>query len=345
MELKKEAYEQNYQQFRSLNQIMWQIPVLAMTLTGGLWFGVSRISENLLLVSALLVTATIGNLALAIVLRRFRYVMAQYLDWLQNAYEDGFVEADGLKDASKPWTKFCTSAERVRQMFSCMLYWSAGMSALLLIVHMTSEIRQMTTSKAIISERFYDQHAEALADGYESVSFEEAYPFLLPLLSAETLRVLDVGSGTGRDAAWISERGHQVIAAEPSSAMRRIARELHSKTDVKWIDAKLPELEDAALQNRNFDVILVNAVWMHIPPTERQDAMDRLHELVKLNGRVFVSLRLGPSDDSRGMYNISVERFVQRAEEVGFSVVLKGEYGDLLGRSAISWKMYELQKL
>ena len=35
MTVSKEAYEQNYQQFRSLNQIMWQIPVLAMTLTGG----------------------------------------------------------------------------------------------------------------------------------------------------------------------------------------------------------------------------------------------------------------------------------------------------------------------
>jgi len=44
--LVKAAYEQNYQHFRSLNQIMWQIPVLATTLTGGLWFGVTKIEED-----------------------------------------------------------------------------------------------------------------------------------------------------------------------------------------------------------------------------------------------------------------------------------------------------------
>ena len=46
MNTKIQAYEQNYEQFRSLNQIMWQIPVLAMTLTGGLWFGVSSIQDS-----------------------------------------------------------------------------------------------------------------------------------------------------------------------------------------------------------------------------------------------------------------------------------------------------------
>jgi len=46
MTVSKEAYEQNYQQFRSFNQIMWQIPVLAMTLTDGLWFGVSTIDDK-----------------------------------------------------------------------------------------------------------------------------------------------------------------------------------------------------------------------------------------------------------------------------------------------------------
>lgn len=82
MDLKSEAYQQNYQQFRSLNQIMWQIPVLAMTLTGGLWFGVSRIPENTWLVTALLFTAVVGNGALFAVLFRFRHVMDCYLAWV-----------------------------------------------------------------------------------------------------------------------------------------------------------------------------------------------------------------------------------------------------------------------
>jgi len=30
------AYNQNSENFRSLNQLMWQIPLIAMSLTGGL---------------------------------------------------------------------------------------------------------------------------------------------------------------------------------------------------------------------------------------------------------------------------------------------------------------------
>jgi hypothetical protein len=37
----KVCYEQNCEHMRSLNQIMWQVPMIAMTLTGGLWYAVA----------------------------------------------------------------------------------------------------------------------------------------------------------------------------------------------------------------------------------------------------------------------------------------------------------------
>jgi hypothetical protein len=43
-ERQKLCYEQNCEQMRSLNQIMWQVPIIAMTLTGGLWYGVATLS-------------------------------------------------------------------------------------------------------------------------------------------------------------------------------------------------------------------------------------------------------------------------------------------------------------
>ena len=44
-EKEKVCYEQNCQTFRSLNQLMWQVPIIAMTVTGGLWFGVGTFSS------------------------------------------------------------------------------------------------------------------------------------------------------------------------------------------------------------------------------------------------------------------------------------------------------------
>ena len=45
-EREKVCYEQNFEQARSLNGQMNQVPVLAMTLTGGLWFA-AGVTENL----------------------------------------------------------------------------------------------------------------------------------------------------------------------------------------------------------------------------------------------------------------------------------------------------------
>ncbi len=40
---KKVIFEQDCQEFRSLNGFLWQIPVIVSTLTGGLWFGAGKI--------------------------------------------------------------------------------------------------------------------------------------------------------------------------------------------------------------------------------------------------------------------------------------------------------------
>lgn len=345
MTLEKEAYEQNYLQFRSLNQIMWQIPVLAMTLTGGLWFGVSKIEDRPLLAIMLLLTAVIGNLTLAVILLRFRFVMSRYLAWLQEVYPAGFVDAREPDDDMGRFKRFFAKEERVRQMFSFLLCWAAGASALLFVAEAYAWYEDRTDMTGNQAIDFYEQHAAALADGYEAVSFEDAYPFLVPVFSGNSLLVLDIGAGTGRDAAWVAARGHEVYAVEPSSAMRRIAVSLHPDESITWVNARLPVLEAPALQPAAFDIILANAVWMHLPPEDREHAMQRIYELTRPQGRAYVSLRIGPQDEDRGMYSVAAEEFIATAEAAGFTVRHHGDFPDLLGRTVVSWKMYELQKL
>ncbi|MCG7574091.1 class I SAM-dependent methyltransferase [Phaeobacter sp. CNT1-3] len=342
MSLEKEAYEQNYQQFRSLNQIMWQIPVLAMTLTGGLWFGVSKIEDNPLLASTLLCTAVVGNLALSAVLYRFRFVMRRYLSWLKNASPDGFVDASSPDEEMGPVAVFFAAEERVRQMFSIMLYWAVGASLALLSVELyqwKTESKRMDPDAGI---EFYDSHAAALADSYEAISFEDAYPFLVTTLSADSVSILDIGSGTGRDASWLARHGHKVVAAEPSASMRKIAEAIHPDDAIEWIDARLPELENTRLKPNSFDIVLASAVWMHIPPEQRKASLLRIGELLSDGGRAFVSLRIGPQDEDRGMHEVNASEFEDTAEQAGFELFSHGDFDDLLGRAQISWKMYEL---
>ena len=115
-EREKVCYEQNYLQFRSLNQIMWQVPIIAMTLTGGLWFGVSKMSTPAVQIS-LLILAFVGNIGLTFVLIRIRYVMREYLCCLKQFHPPGYVEASG--------DSWFTHSERVVGTFKALLLFSA----------------------------------------------------------------------------------------------------------------------------------------------------------------------------------------------------------------------------
>ena len=73
----------------------------------------------------------------------------------------------------------------------------------------------------------YAEEAEELFKLYESIPFADAHRAVLHLIPAAPGRVLDIGSGTGRDAAWFAAQGHRVVAVEPTDAMRMPAMALH----------------------------------------------------------------------------------------------------------------------
>lgn len=87
------CYSENCQQFRALNTQMNQIPALAMTLTGGLWFG-AGIKENLdtEIRFALLIFAGLSNVALILIVIRIRDVLQSYLDKIKAFDPSNFVD-------------------------------------------------------------------------------------------------------------------------------------------------------------------------------------------------------------------------------------------------------------
>src|SRR5690606_22087870 len=106
----------------------------------------------------------------------------------------------------------------------------------------------------------------------------------------------DVGAGTGRDAAWMAAAGHRVVAVEPSQAMLRLARSLHTEASIDWRRDALPNLDGVV--GGQFDAILLSAVWMHLHPRDRAAALTRLRELLGPDGLIYLTLREGPADSS-----------------------------------------------
>lgn len=74
----------------------------------------------------------------------------------------------------------------------------------------------------------YSDEVDALVQQYESISFTDVHAPIMHLVPHSPARVLDIGAGTGRDAAGFAALGHSVTAVEPTAELLIRAIELHA---------------------------------------------------------------------------------------------------------------------
>lgn len=183
----------------------------------------------------------------------------------------------------------------------------------------------------------YAEAADALAVQYEQVSFDAVHSDVVELLPATPARILDVGAGTGRDAAALAARGHRVVAAEPTAELRAHGQRIHGDlAAVGWVDDALPDLPLHRHPGR-FDAVFATAVWMHLDAEERRRAMARIVSLLVPGGRFFVNLRHGPVPEGRRMFDVSAAETVGLGRTHGLRAVHRSERTDLHGRDGVRW--------
>ena len=167
----------------------------------------------------------------------------------------------------------------------------------------------------------YDEQAKMLVERYEALSFSEVHAWLFPFLPESGGSALDVGAGSGRDAQGLLERGFEVVAVEPSSGMRQEGRKRHPDPAILWIDDALPGLDQLMRRSLSFDFILVSAVWMHVSPEDRPRAFRKLLSLMKPGAVLAMTIRQGPSEPDRPMYEASLSELEKLAKTHGVSIL------------------------
>ncbi len=151
----------------------------------------------------------------------------------------------------------------------------------------------------------YNLRAEDFFAQYQSLSFEQVHNDWVPQLDNKTGLALDVGAGSGRDALALAERGWDVVAVEPAAELRRLGESATAHRSIQWVDDSLPDLTQIRKLSYRFDLILVSAVWMHLPPTMRDRAFRILTELLGPSGLLVITLRHGPGDGEREFHEVS----------------------------------------
>ncbi|MDP1978899.1 MAG: methyltransferase domain-containing protein [Undibacterium sp.] len=159
----------------------------------------------------------------------------------------------------------------------------------------------------------YAETADYLVNQWQEISFEEHHATVLHLLPTAPCRVLDIGSGIGKDAAAFAAMGHSVVAVEPTRELRLPGIALHDAPNICWLDDSLPDLSRLCAMNQTFDLIMLSAVWMHLDATQRQHAMPRLAGLMNASATLILSLRHGPIPAGRRMFDVSAEETMELA--------------------------------
>jgi SAM-dependent methyltransferase len=178
------------------------------------------------------------------------------------------------------------------------------------------------TSAPVSGTEGYADEAEELFRLYESIPAADAHRAVLHLIPAITSRVLDIGSGTGRDAAWFADLGHRVVVVEPTRAMRIPAMALHPSRRIEWLDDSLPDLALLRARGEPFDLVMLTAVWMHLDEAQRRQAMPNVAALVRPGGTVIMKVRHGPVPVGRRMFEIAPEETIELARTQDLHPVL-----------------------
>jgi len=192
----------------------------------------------------------------------------------------------------------------------------------------------------------YHNHAQSLAAQYDALPFGRVHQSWLPrLASVPTGNALDIGAGSGRDARGLQALGWQVTAVEPAAALRLLGQQ-HTEQPSRWLDDQLPDLPALTREGVRYSLILLSAVWMHLPSAQRGVALARLASLLTEAGMLVISLRHGPSEPGRAMYPVSVEELAELAAPLGLQLELPDNQAlaqDCLNRDAVRWQTVVLQ--
>lgn len=190
----------------------------------------------------------------------------------------------------------------------------------------------------------YSRRAGEFFDDYESLDPSDVHAPLLAYLPPPPATIMDIGAGTGRDAAYFAAQGYQVIAVEPATGFRQRGSSVHQHPQITWIDDRLPHLTQVRCQHDPADVLWLSAVWMHLAPADRPTALDNLLSLLRPSGQLMLNLRIGPAPPDRPMFASSSAEILALAQARGLTLRHHSQAVDALQRPGVHWENLVLGK-
>lgn len=135
----------------------------------------------------------------------------------------------------------------------------------------------------------YDEIAEKYYKRY--FNYDESYLMDFFIKNLNGKKILDVGSGPGRDAMILSEKGFDVIGIDLSSAFITMGKKNAPKAMFMKMDMRKLEFSDGT-----FDGVWAIASFLHIPKDQAKQTLLELKRVLKKDGMLLIAVKEGSGE-------------------------------------------------
>jgi len=190
---------------------------------------------------------------------------------------------------------------------------------------------------------YYDSQAKEISGQYERLEMS----FLMDVLIKHfrnAKRVLEIGSGSGRDAAYLMREGFVITGLEGSVAMIREAEKLHPELKGRILYAVLPD--EWPRFEQPFEAMFSIATLMHFPKEGIEKILRQCRNVLLPDSPVFISVSGKREEKGTGRYfnEMGKDEWENVFRGTGYEIISVEENNDVTGRK-IRWYTFLLRTM
>lgn len=196
------------------------------------------------------------------------------------------------------------------------------------------------TYQSIDSTKYYDKNAQNYFETTIGYDLSPLYDLFLPLLFPKA-KILDAGSGSGRDSKFFLTQGYDVTAFDGSSKMVELARQY---TGLPVVHKNFSDIDE----KEEFDGIWASASLLHVPKSVLPSVLQKLKTALKPQGVWYMSFRQGELEQNEGdrYFNDQTENSLRKTlEQLGDLDLLHMSIPELSSRRGYKFVVCVVRKV